>query len=121
MNAQAIIEAAAAEGLIIELSQSGSLKVRGEKQVVNRWRPLLMQHKADIINLLSKKPGGAVQATHPALPRWCRIDCPGLETILLPNEGEVAGCVNPFTESWRRLSWMKDCPAMGRSSQPILP
>lgn len=116
MNAQAIIEAAAAEGLIVDLSQSGSLKVIGEKKVVNLWRPLLQQHKTDIINLLSKEPGGVVPATRPGLPRWCRIDCPGLEMIHLPKEGEVAGCVNPFTESWRRLGWMTECPAMGRSS-----
>ena len=112
----AIIEAAGAEGLIVELSESGSLKVRGKKKVINRWQPLLEQHKANIINLL-KKPGGVVPTTRPTLPRWCRIDCPCLEMIPLPKEGKVAGCVNPFTESWRRLSWMTECPAMGRSSQ----
>ena len=117
MNAQVIIKAAATEGLIVNLSQSGSIKVRGKPEVVNRWQSLLKQHKEDIINLLSKESGGPVPAIQPALPRWCRIGCPGLETIALPNEGEVAGCVNPVTESWRRLSWMTECPAIERSSK----
>lgn len=48
----------------------------------------------------------------PALPIWCRSDCPGLESFPLANEGEVAGCVHPVTGSWRRLDWLAACPAM---------
>jgi hypothetical protein len=44
------------------------------------------------------------------LPKWCRTDCPGLETIPLPNEGETAGCVHPVTGTWRRLEWLSRCP-----------
>lgn len=79
--------------------------------MVDRWRPRLKQHKAEIINLLSGKPGGAIEATQ-SLPHWCRTDCPGLENIDLPNEAEVAGCVHPATGSWRRLDWMDGCPTM---------
>ncbi len=108
MNALAIVEAATADGLVVDLSPTGSLKAIGEQEAVNRWRPVLKQHRAEIINLLSKKPGGAVEA---ARPRWCRTDCPGLETLPLAGEGDVAGCVNPVTGTWRRLAWMGQCPA----------
>jgi len=120
MSALSIIEAAAAEGLIVDLSQNGLLKIRGEQKVVSRWQPLLKQHKAEIINLLNREPGGAVQATRP-LPPWCRTGCPGLEAIPLPNEGEVVGCVHPVTGAWRRLDWMKQCAALEKTTPPVLP
>ncbi len=121
MNALAIIEAATAEGLVVGLAPSGSLKAVGEQEVVDRWRPLLKQHKVEIINLLSREPGGAVVATRP-LPSWCRGDCPGLEVIPLPNEGDVAGCVHPITGAWRRLDWLTECPAMKNVvTRPALP
>ena len=54
MKAQAIIDAATAEGLVVDLSQNGSLKAIGEQEVVDRWRPVLTQHKAEIIKLFSE-------------------------------------------------------------------
>ena len=114
MNAQTIIERACSEGLIVTLADSGNIKARGDHEVVIRWQPLLKQHKEEIVNLLSGEPGGVIEATRPTLPQWCRDDCPGLEIFPLPNEGGVAGCVNPDTESWRRLDWMRECPAMTR-------
>lgn len=45
------------------------------------------------------------------LPKFCRTTCPGLESIDLPGEGEVVGCVNPTTGAWRRLDWLSTCPA----------
>lgn len=50
-------------------------------------------------------------ATTRPLPPWCRADCPGLESIDLPGEGEVVGCANPTTGAWRRLDWLSTCPA----------
>lgn len=79
------------------------------------------QHKAEIINLLATvKPGGSTRATRP-LPSWCREDCPGLETIPLPNEGDIAGCVHPVTGTWRRLDRMSGCPAMEKPTRPTIP
>lgn len=123
MNAQTIIERACSEGLIVTLAENGNIKARGDHEVVIRWQPLLKQHKEEIVNLLrSKGPGEVVQAFRPILPKWCRADCLGLEIIPLPNEGPVTGCVNPFTESWRRLDWMTECPAMVSTAiRPILP
>lgn len=58
----------------------------------------------------------------PTLPTWCRVDCPGLQTIELPNEGAVVGCVHPVTRSWRRLDWLMECPAMAKkTTRPTLP
>lgn len=42
---------------------------------------------------------------------FCHTTCPGLESIDLPGEGEVVGCVNPTTGAWRRLDWLSTCPA----------
>lgn len=57
-----------------------------------------------------------------ALAKFCRKDCPGLETIDLPYEGAVVGCVNPFTRAWRRLDWLKECPSMQKiTTRPTLP
>lgn len=72
---------------------------------------------ASVIVASEKKRGGLT-----ALPPWCRADCPGLETIDLPNEGEVAGCVHPVTGSWRRLVWMTGCAALSfKRSVPTVP
>ena len=121
MNALSIIEAATAEGLTVNLSPTGSLKAIGEQEAVNRWQPLLKQHKAEIINLLATgKPGRATEAARP-IPHWCRTDCPGLETIPLPNEGETAGCVHPVTGTWRRLDRLTECPAIRKATRPTLP
>ena len=126
MSALAIIEAATAEGLVVDLSPTGSLKATGEQVVVERWRPLLKQHKAEIINLLSVKPGGVEQATRPStcpaaptprkgtppwppLASWCKPDCDRLHL----SDG-VAWCCNEVDErhwSRRRISSMESCPA----------
>ena len=90
------------------------------EEAVNRWRPLLKQHKAEIINLLSGKPGGTMAATLP-LPHWCRKDCIGLETTHLPNEGEVPGCVHPATGAWRRLDLLTECPETSARRRPKEP
>lgn len=60
---------------------------------------------------VEKKGKSSTIETVPALPRWCRANCPGLETIPLAKEGDVAGCVNPVNGTWRRLAWMGQCPA----------
>lgn len=67
--------------------------------------------------------GGGISGAppRPTLPRWCRSDCPGLETIPLAKEGDVAGCVNPVTGTWRRLDWLTECPAIEKATRPALP
>jgi hypothetical protein len=80
MNALKIIETATAEGLVVDLSKNGSLKVVGDQETVCRWHSRLKQHKTEIINLLSRKTGGEVESARP-LPKEYRINCPSPETI----------------------------------------
>ena len=117
MNALSIIEAATAEGLTVNLSPTGSLKAIGEQEAVNRWCPLLKQHKAEIINLLSKKPGGAIEATRPTLPSWCNPRCDCYHRLELPEIGTMQWCCFEQDEThWRRdrIDTMKSCPRIGR-------
>lgn len=112
MTAMEIIEAASAEGLVVDLSPTGSIKAFGEQEVVNRWQSLLKQHKAEIIGLLCTVQDCESQATRQRIPCWCLPGCIGLEYIFLPKEGEIAGCVNPFTDSWCRLDLRDRCVAL---------
>ena len=100
-----IVRAAAAAGLAIELSSTGGIRCDGEEEIVDRWLPRLRQRKDEIVALLKQ------------LPRWCRPDCPNLETHILPGEGLTAGCVNPDDwRHWRRLDKITSCPARKRPS-----
>jgi hypothetical protein len=113
MNALAIVEAATAEGLIVDLSQNGSLKVVGDQETVDRWRPRLKQHKAEIINLLNAKPGGVVKATRPTLPSWCNSMCKHFHRLDVPEVGILQWCCQEEDSThWRRdrIDCMSDCP-----------
>jgi len=113
MSALSIIEAATAEGLTVDLSQSGSLKVVGEQETVDRWRPRLKQHKTEIINFLNAKPGGAVTATRPTLPSWCNSRCEHRHRLELHDLGAVEWCCfEQDATHWRRvrIGSMNGCP-----------
>lgn len=117
MNALSIIEAATAEGLTVNLSPTGSLKAIGEQETVNRWRPLLKQHKAEIINLLATdKPGGAIEATRPTVPSWCNVRCEHFHKLSIPDLGTVLWCCwEDDSTHWRRVrvDSMTECPLKG--------
>jgi len=113
MSALAIIEAASTDGLVVNLSQNGSLEVVGEQQVVDRWRTRLKQHKAEIINLLSRESGGVVTATRPTLPNSCNSRCEHYHRLELPDLGAVEWCCFDQDERhWRRMriDTMNGCP-----------
>ncbi|ADW16663.1 hypothetical protein Despr_0483 [Desulfobulbus propionicus DSM 2032] len=113
MNARAIIEAAVTDGLVVNLSPTGSLKAIGEQEAVNRWRPLLKQHKTEIINLLSGKPSGEMQATRPTLPNWCNARCDHYHRLDVPDVGTMQWCCWETDERhWRRdrIDTMSRCP-----------
>lgn len=65
MSAAAIIQRAITEGLVVSLSQTGNLKTVGPRKVLNHWRPLLAQHKKEIIHLLSCDSGETVEVARP--------------------------------------------------------
>jgi hypothetical protein len=103
MTAVEIMQAAKRDGLIITLSPGGSIKATGEQSAVNRWLPLLKEHKAEIITMLS---------TRPEIPDWCKAGCQGLEAIELPLEGPTWGCVQQCYDfkQWTRLDGLACCP-----------
>ncbi len=53
MNAATIIRAAESEGLKLTLTDGGTVKCIGPKQVTERWAPQLRQHKAEILAALT--------------------------------------------------------------------
>lgn len=59
MSSAAIIREAAADGVSLELSQAGTIKAIGHQVAVNRWLPVLREHKAELLAELAR----------PTLPR----------------------------------------------------
>jgi hypothetical protein len=52
MTPATIIKDAAAEGVMLALTPAGTIKVTGEGAAVNRWLPLLREHKPVILAAL---------------------------------------------------------------------
>ena len=52
MSPATIIIQATADGVSLALSATGTIKATGEATVVNRWLPLIREHKVDIISEL---------------------------------------------------------------------
>lgn len=78
MKVQTIIERAAAEGLVVTLSEVGNIRMRGGQDVVDRWQPLLKHHKEELVNLLlSKGPDGMAHATRPTPKSATGLPCGG--------------------------------------------
>ena len=53
MNAATLIRAAESDGLKLTLSDGGTVKCIGPKQVTERWAPQLRQYKAEILAALT--------------------------------------------------------------------
>lgn len=121
MTPAEIYQAAGTDGVLITLSPGGAIQATGEQSAVNRWLPALAEHKIEIIKLLAGQPGGPAATTRVILPRWCRADCSFTESIDLPGECQVPGCLRPGPgfEQWTRLEWLKWCPRRsgGRAQQ----
>ena len=54
MTPSTIINQASADGVIITMPASGSLKAKGDLDQVNKWLPIFREHKAGIIMLLTE-------------------------------------------------------------------
>lgn len=52
MSPTEIIERATEEGVLLALSPSGSISVKGDPSVIDRWLPVIQQSKAAIISEL---------------------------------------------------------------------
>lgn len=75
-----LIAAALADGVTLRLD-SGKLKIMGDTAVVNRWLPLIREHKAEIIEALKVGAGDTATAS-----RWWLINYPDRDPV------EVACC-----------------------------
>ncbi|MGD9842900.1 MAG: hypothetical protein AB7F79_06455 [Steroidobacteraceae bacterium] len=56
MNVLAIIEATRCDGLQLSVSSGGKLKICGEAAKVDKWKPVLSEHKAGIVAILALDP-----------------------------------------------------------------
>ena len=54
MTPATIIKQSAAEGVILSLSASGNVKAAGDQEHVDKWLPVIREHKISIIALLSE-------------------------------------------------------------------
>ena len=54
MTPATIIARAEAEGISLAISDSGNIKAIGSGDIVQRWVPVLRQHKASILRVLRK-------------------------------------------------------------------
>ena len=53
MTPAAILNQSAADGVILSLSASGTLKANGDQKQVDKWLPVIHDHKPALIALLS--------------------------------------------------------------------
>lgn len=54
MNPAKIIKQSAADGVLIKLSADGALKATGDQKHVDKWLPVIREHKPEIIKTLSE-------------------------------------------------------------------
>jgi hypothetical protein len=66
MNPATIIRQAKSEGLVLSLSESGGIKFEGNQQAAEKWKPVLREHKAGIVEALSV----AANDSSPAFWKW---------------------------------------------------
>lgn len=120
MTPAEIYRAAGADGVIVTLSAGGAIKATGEQSAVNRWRPALVEHKAEIIKLLNDQPDGSATTTPAALPSWCDPECSCLHRLELPGYAVVMGCYQEDGTSnwkWLRLDKINCCPRRSREER----
>ncbi|MBV5341768.1 MAG: hypothetical protein J0665_19815 [Deltaproteobacteria bacterium] len=102
MNAVEIMNQLKADNIILEVSNNGRLDISGNKKKIGKILPFIRDHKAEIINLLSK---GSTIAEEAEVTRHHGLD-PG--RTWKPN--------NPFVcECGFKTGWLRDgkplCPA----------
>lgn len=69
MTPAAIIREAQADGVMLFISSSGTIKASGDVVAVNRWAAVLREQKAGVIEALKVGVGDTATAS-----RWWRID-----------------------------------------------
>ena len=54
MTPQTILKQSAADGVLIKLAENGALKATGKQEHVDKWLPVIREHKPEIIRALSQ-------------------------------------------------------------------
>lgn len=62
MTPETLIKAAIEDGVQLILTSSDTLTISGKRSAVQRWRPEILEHKADILATLEKRAGVAAEA-----------------------------------------------------------
>lgn len=88
-------------GLTLSLNGAGMLKIEGDQVVVEKWLPIIKEHKQALLTLL--QPENGLPST---IPLPC-LDCSKLEVINILGV-DVPGCLykiagNKWSEGWKRL------------------
>ena len=52
MTPATIIQKAQADGVLLALSPAGTIKAAGNGEAVNRWLPVIREHKAELLDML---------------------------------------------------------------------
>ncbi len=64
MTPATIIRQAQADGVKLALSPSGSIKAVGNGEAVNRWLPVIREHKAELMAVLRAGNDGEAELHH---------------------------------------------------------
>jgi hypothetical protein len=92
-----IIQAATADGVTLALSPTGTVKVRGRPDALDRWLPALRAHKPEVAALLSDLAEidrwlDRIEERDPAIRehvlRQCRTDAGAMAYFLRHARGE---------------------------------
>ena len=62
MTPATIIQKAQADGVTLVLSPSGTIKLAGDREAVNRWLPIIREHKDVLLSELRAASDGAYDA-----------------------------------------------------------
>jgi hypothetical protein len=92
MTPETIIHKAQADGVMLTLSLSGTIKARGDGVAVNRWLTVVREHKAEIIASLETSQGGTAITSY----RWL---------IHYQNREPVEVACTPPTTHAQMLEW----------------
>lgn len=97
MTPAAIIKRATAEGVVLALSPAGTIKATGEGAAVNRWLPIIRQHKPEIVAALQDAANDALddpvmEARRQRVLALLERD-PGARLALVEGDSDQAGYI----------------------------
>ncbi len=98
MNPATILKLALEDGVTLGLSAAGTIKVTGDRSAVNRWLPLVREHKPGIMAVLQEAandllPDSAMEARRqrvltvlaeqPGIPYAVVVDNPDTDPVIM--------------------------------------